>query len=273
MRRVLLLAGILTVVAGIACAHVAVNSGVDAPLRVMTYNIHSGQGNLGATADAIRTLSPDVVALQEVDVHWSDRSNFADQAAALAQMLGMQVRFAPIYQLEPLRAGDPRREFGVALLSKLPMTSFTSRLLTRLSTQESNPEPTPMPGLLEVTIDVRGTAVRAFDTHLDYRADPAVRAKQVQEMVEYIGSSTRPTILLGDLNATPDAAELQPLFARLHDTWPSSSGPGFTYPAEDPRKRIDYILVSSQFRVRSASVPAATASDHRPVWVDLLLNQ
>lgn len=270
MRRRVLLAGFLAGAAANACAHLPAGA-AEIPLRVVTYNIHSGQGNLAATADAIRALSPDLVALQEVDVHWSDRSGFADQATLLGEMLGMQVRFAPIYQLPPTNPGDPEREFGVALLSKLPVIDFTNRQITRLSTQETNPVPRIMPGLLEATIDVRGTKVRVFNTHLDYRADPAVRAQQVREMVGYVGASMLPTILLGDLNATPDAAELEPLFARLHDAWPSSSGPGFTYPADDPRKRIDYVLVSSGFRTRSAAVPAATASDHRPVSVELVL--
>jgi endonuclease/exonuclease/phosphatase family metal-dependent hydrolase len=159
----------------------------------------------------------------------------------------------------------------VALLSKLPVISFTNRPIARLSTQEANPRPTPMPGLLDAMIDVHGTSVRVFDTHLDYRADPAVRAQQVAEMLDYIGTPSVPTILLGDLNATPDAVELQPLFARLRDTWPSSAGSGFTYPAEAPRKRIDYVLVSRHFGVRSAAVPATVASDHRPVAIELVV--
>src|SRR5581483_2614067 len=66
-------------------------------LRVMTYNIKSGNGNLAGTADAIRAESPDIVALQEVDVHWADRSAFADQATELGARLRMNVRFARIY--------------------------------------------------------------------------------------------------------------------------------------------------------------------------------
>jgi endonuclease/exonuclease/phosphatase family metal-dependent hydrolase len=235
----------------------------------MTYNIHSGQGNLAATADVIRALSPDLVALQEVDVHWSDRSGFVDQAAALADLLKMQVRFAPIYQIAPVHPSDPQREFGVALLSRLPVISFANRRITRLSTQEIDPRPALMPGLLEATIDAHGTVVRVFNTHLDFRADPAVRAQQVGEILRYIESSALPTILLGDLNATPDAPELRPLFARLQDTWPPSPDSGFSYPTEAPRKRIDYILVSRNFRVRTAAVPDAAASDHRPVMVEL----
>ncbi|HEX6536475.1 MAG TPA: endonuclease/exonuclease/phosphatase family protein [Gemmatimonadaceae bacterium] len=240
-------------------------------LRVMTYNIRSGNGNLDGTAAAIRASAPDVVGLQEVDVHWAERSGFADQAAGLAERLGMHVRFARIYRLAGTSDTQPPREFGVALLSRYPIVRSRNDTLTRLSTQEASPMPTPMPGLLEATIDVHGTPVRVFDTHLDYRRDPSVRARQVREMLAYVGESAVPTIVLGDMNATPDAPELQPLLRRLHDAWAGAAGPGDTYPAEAPSKRIDYVLVSGRFHVRAAAVPATDASDHRPVVVDVVV--
>lgn len=253
-----------------ACAHPP--SGTpEIPLRVITYNIQSGHGSLEGTAAAIRTESPDIVALQEVDAHWAARSEFADQATLLGGMLGMHVLFAPIYNLAPDSSGKPTRQFGVALLSKYAVVSFENRMITRLSTQELNPVPTPMPGLLDAIIEVGGKKVRVLNTHLDYRADPSVRARQVADILRYLGGDAGSTILMGDLNAEPSAAELQPLFARLSDAWPASGGAGKTYPAEDPKKRIDYVLVSKNFRVRSATVPATLASDHRPVVADLLL--
>ena len=91
-------------------------------------------------------------------------------------------------------------------------------------------------------------------------------------MLARIGSSRTPTIVFGDLNAGPHSAELQPLLARLHDTWPASAGPGFTYPATAPAKRIDYVLTSPDFSVAHAEVLATDASDHRPLIVDLRMN-
>jgi endonuclease/exonuclease/phosphatase family metal-dependent hydrolase len=244
------------------------------PLRVMSYNIRSGNGNLDGTADAIRASAPDIVALQEVDVHWAERSGFVDQASALGERLRMQVRFARIYRLLGASASEPPREFGVALLSKYPIARWSNDTLTRLSTQEANPRPAPMPGLLEATIDVRGTPVRVFNTHLDYRSDPHVRQQQVTEMLARIGEMSQPTLVFGDMNAKPDAAELRPLLHRLRDAWSSAGvGNGFTYPAEAPSERIDYVLVSAHFHVRSAMVPVTDASDHRPVVVDLVLDR
>ena len=240
-------------------------------LRVLSFNIHSGHGDLAGTVAAIRALSPDVVALQEVDVHWDARSGFVDQASALGARLGMQVRFAPIYQLPSTSPGGPPREFGVALLSRHPIVRWRNDSLTRLSTQAATPTPTRMPGLLEAVVDVRGTPVRVVNVHLDYRPDPRVRVQQVAELLAHVGAPAAPTLVLGDLNAPPDAPELQPLLRRLRDTWDAAAGAGLTYPAAAPVKRIDYVLASAHFRVRAAAAPASEASDHRPVVVDLVL--
>jgi endonuclease/exonuclease/phosphatase family metal-dependent hydrolase len=263
----LLLAG---VVPG-GCASIA-RAPAGTPLRVMSYNIRSGNGNLDGTAAAIRASAPDIVALQEVDVHWAERSNFADQASGLGERLGMEVRFARIYHLTAAGDSQPPREFGVALLSRYPIVRWSNDSLMRLSTQDPNPVPTRMPGLLDATIDVHGTLVRVLNTHLDYRSDPRVRAEQVLEMLNYLGASSTPIIVCGDMNAKPDAPELHPLLRRLHDSWASATDPGFTYPAENPTERIDYVLVSPDFSVRAAMIPATLASDHRPVVADLILD-
>ena len=265
-------------VRALACAALALLAGCvqprlgasGIPLRVMTYNIRSGNGALDGTAAEIRSLSPDIVALQEVDVHWDARSEFADQAMLLGEKLGMHVCFAPIYRIPSGTVGAPLREFGVALLSKYSLASCDNRVIARLSTQAANPVPAPMPGFLDAVVTIAGRSIHVYDTHLDYRADPSVRRRQVADMIGYLGDSGAPAILMGDLNAEPNAAELAPLLARMRDAWNVNSGAGLTYPAENPKKRIDYILVSGHFRARTASVPVTLASDHRPVVADLV---
>jgi endonuclease/exonuclease/phosphatase family metal-dependent hydrolase len=237
----------------------------------MSWNIRYGGEDLERTAATIRAAGADVVALQEVDVRWAERSAFVDQATTLARRLDMQVRFAPIYRLAAAPGGSLPREFGVALLSRHPIVRFRNDTLTRLSTQEAGAPPRPMPGLLQATLDVRGAPVRVLNTHLDFRRDGAVRGRQVAELLAHLGDEDVPTLVFGDLNAPPDAPELQPLFARVRDAWPASAGAGLTYPAGAPTKRIDYVLASPHFGVRGASAPATDASDHRPVIVELVL--
>ncbi|MDG9726757.1 endonuclease/exonuclease/phosphatase family protein [Streptomyces sp. DH41] len=251
------------------------------PLRIATYNIHAGTGSNGVfdldrQAAALRALDADVIGLQEVDVHWSARSQGLDVAGELARRLGMRVSFAPIYSLDPVEAGSPRREYGVAVLSRFPIRSETNHEITRLSTQDENPVPAPAPGFGEVTLKVRGVPVQVFVTHLDYRSDPAVRVAQVadtrrimaRERAELPGARQ---VLLGDFNAEPAAPELRPLWAELRD---AGTGTGGTYPAPAPVKRIDYVTVGEGVRVRGASVPAeAVASDHRPVVAEVSLTR
>lgn len=249
------------------------SGGAPVALRVMTFNIHAGQEGLDAVAAAIRDVRPDVVALQEVDVHWSERSAFVDQTAALAAATGMEVRFAPIYSLDPERTDGPRREYGLALLSRFPVRGWRNLELTRISTLFGGP-PHPMPGFLEATLDVEGTPVRVFSTHLDYRPDPATRTAEVRETLEVLAEASGPTILMGDLNAPPDAEALRPLFGPLRDAWAvarpdAGPGDGLTYPAEAPVKRIDYVLVTPDVQVVDAQVVDTRASDHRPVVVSL----
>jgi endonuclease/exonuclease/phosphatase family metal-dependent hydrolase len=258
-----------------ACARRPAPAGPpDVELRVMTYNIRYGNDDLDRIATAIEMLAPHVVALQEVDVRWEARSRFVDQAEALGERLGMHVRFAPIYSLPGARASSPRREFGVALLSRFEVVRFRNDSITRRSTQEPNAAPAPAPGLLDATLDVRGVPVRVLNVHLDFRAEPAVRARQVAELLARLDTAPAagaPTILFGDMNAPPDAAELRPLRERLRDAWPDSAGPGATYPADAPARRIDQVYLSPHFRVRAAAVPETRASDHRPVVLDLSL--
>ncbi|MFC8420392.1 endonuclease/exonuclease/phosphatase family protein [Streptomyces sp. NPDC057236] len=241
------------------------------PLRVATYNIHAGAGqdqvfDLDRTAAALRDLRADVIGLQEVDVHWGARSDFADEARALAGKLGMRVFFAPIYDLDPAGQDGERRQFGVAVLSRHPVLAAENHEITRLSTQTPDPVPAPAPGFAEVVVDVRGAHVHVYTTHLDYRADPSVREAQVADMLGVLAADRGPKVLVGDFNAEAGAPELAPLWERLRDAAPDAGG---TYPAIDPVKRIDLVTVSPGIRVTGARTVATQASDHRPVVTDL----
>lgn len=73
--------------------------GLRMKLRIMTYNIHSGRDawgrlDLAAIGEFIRTLNPDILALNEVRMGTSD-VNGDEQARTLAVQLGMHWTFAP----------------------------------------------------------------------------------------------------------------------------------------------------------------------------------
>ncbi len=244
----------------------------------MSYNVHVGIGadgrlDLQRTADAIRDSGADVVGLQEVDRHWSARSEFEDQARLLAKELGMHYFFAPIYSLDPLQTGQPRREYGLAVLSRYPIVKAYNHAITRLSTQTSPPVLAPALGFAEVVLNVRGVPLHFYATHLDFRPDPTVRRIQVDEMLAIMAQDEGPKVLVGDLNAPPDAPELARLWTGLDDAWQlaGEDAPGFTYSTSNPVKRIDYVLVSHDVEVDETRVLRTAASDHLPVVSELLL--
>lgn len=275
-------------------------------IRVITYNIHHGtnadeQTTLDRIASLIASENADIVALQEVDRSWSPRSAYRDQMAALADTLDMHAYFGHIYDLEPDSSAwagtaadgpsgeihvddeprvDPnaapvrdRRRYGLAILSRFPIVDSSNYELIRLPSIDIDPEMQTLPGFPHVTVDVDGVLLHVFNTHLDYRRDPELRRRQVEEMLEIIEPYADPALLMGDLNAPPGASELQPLLGRFFDAWTrAGEGEGLTFPASDPTKRIDAIYVTPGIHVDTVYVPASLASDHRPVVAALRLD-
>jgi len=236
----------------------------DPAVTVATYNIHHAQGvddrlDLDRIAAEVRRTDADVIGLQEVDRHWSSRSDFADQAAELARRLDMDVAYGANLDLDPASPGAPRRQYGTAVLSKWEIRESRNTLLPRPRGGEQR-------GLLETVIKARGEFVRFAVTHLQHD-NAEERLAQSSQIASLLDGSAQPVVLVGDLNAVPGAPELAPLESRFDDAWElgGDGGPGFTYSADDPHARIDYVLVSPGVGVSRASVfGGSTGSDHLP---------
>jgi endonuclease/exonuclease/phosphatase family metal-dependent hydrolase len=122
--------------------------------------------------------------------------------------------------------------------------------------------------------------VLVIDAHLSSGDDDELRVRQAHHVLSILPDSL-PTVLVGDLNATPRAGSINALIdGGLLDAWPAGAPagePGFTYPANAPRRRIDYVMVSRGVAIAEVSVPddlgAAMSglSDHRPLLVRLEL--
>jgi endonuclease/exonuclease/phosphatase family metal-dependent hydrolase len=245
----------------------------DRPLRVMTFNIHHGAGtdglvDLARIAQVIRASDVDVVGLQEVDRHFGERSDFVDQAGWLARELRMHVVYGANLDLDPLAPGQARRQYGTAILSDRPILEWDNTDLPRFDNHEQR-------GLLRARINVRGVPVQVYNTHLQHDNAPE-RIAQAQAITQLIGTPQDSVVLLGDLNATPDAVEIRTLVEDLVDAWEEAGvGDGATFPTENPQARIDYVMHSADVVARAVAVVASpvavSASDHRPVVADVAL--
>ena len=229
-------------------------------ITVMSFNIHHGQGTDGVLdleriARVIRASGADIAGLQEVDRHFAERSNWADQAAGLAELLHWHVAYGANIDLDPPAPGRARIQFGNAVLSRYPITRRENTHLFRSPGEEQR-------GLLHVEVDVPGLPMHVYVTHLDAFSETD-RVRQAQQVVELVGKNC-PAVLLGDFNARPETPEIGRLRAALTDTWTAAAGGG---PHDAPAARIDYIFTSQRLRAAWTSLRTddPTASDHVPV--------
>jgi endonuclease/exonuclease/phosphatase family metal-dependent hydrolase len=220
-------------------------------LRVLTYNIHHGEGtdkefDYRRLAQIIDTLSPDIVALQEVDVG-TERASGVDQPALLGKRLRMRHAFG---QAMPYQGG----RYGEAILSRFPIEKVIVHPLPYQFEQEPR-------AALEVRVRPKGIGPLTFvGTHLCHQKVEN-RVQQTQRLCRLFSSQEGdPVILAGDFNARPGSEPMKVLV-----------GAGWV-DAVAPRSVIDYVLVRScdPWQVKEVTIiPEPVVSDHSPVLVVL----
>jgi endonuclease/exonuclease/phosphatase family metal-dependent hydrolase len=255
----------LLVLLGLSSCSSAPSSSTE--LHLMSYNIHHGAGldevlDLQRIAKVIDCQKADWVAVQEVDAKTS-RSKGLDQSAELSKFTRMKGFFGKSIDF----AGG----------------GYGNAVLSHWDTEMSEVHPLPVNGEPRSFLYQRVQIPRIGTTHLiathldsDWKS-PAGRLQQVSALLEFAATLPKeePLILAGDLNATPEAAEIRLL---LDAGWiDATAGLPATCPADKPKERIDYILIrpgAFTCRVLEASVPAeAVASDHRPVFARIKLSR
>ena len=236
----------------------------DSGLRVMSYNIHHGEGidgqlDLKRIADLITTARADIVGLQEVD-RGCERTQKRDLPAELAQLTGLQVHFEKNISYQG-------GEYGNAVLTRFPIKHAKNTHYQMLRPGEQR-------GVLQLVLDVRGRDVLFLNTHLDYRPDDAERLLNVRELSAIVAAAgTMPVIMVGDFNATPESAPIAKLKQFVTDAWElAGQGNGFTIPVRKPAKRIDYVWITSKsIEPLRLEVIQSEASDHLPLLAELRL--
>lgn len=231
--------------------------------RVMTYNIHHGEGldgriDLERIAALIKKEKADIVALQEVD-RGVLRTGRRDLPAELSRLTGMSVYFDNNLHFQG-------GEYGNAILTRFPILQATNMHYKML-------EPNEQRGVLQLVLWINEKKLLFMNTHLDFRphGEPE-RLLHVATMKELIDSYNLPVIVCGDFNSTPDSETHGAMQKYLRDTWEVvGKGPGYSFPSDHPYKRIDYLWISNQLQPLQSWVPSSHASDHAPVMAEFQL--
>lgn len=236
-------------------------------LRILTYNIEVGyEANMDAIGKYIKSIKPDLVALQEVD-EWAYRSNNkskkgVNQIVELAHYADMFPIFAKTRDLNESNKGG---YYGIGLLSKYPIISYKRILLPQKNMKY---EPRVM---IIAEIDIHGTIFTFVNTHLTLDNDD--RLLQGKFIAKQLKKIKGPKIICGDFNSIPEEPTMAKALSKYTDALPTGKN---TYPAVTPRAKVDYILFSHKDNIKIINQSIDTScnlSDHCPCYIDIVINK
>ena len=225
-------------------------------LRILTYNIHAGKGldgkiDLQRIANVIKSVNPDLVALQEVDVK-TRRSGNVDQAKTLAQLCNMKHVFGKAINYQG-------GEYGNAVLANREIIASNA-----IELSEAGAERRSAVGAAIYQDKNKNRPITLISTHWDHRSAEA-RTQASKRLAEIVTQSEGVVVVAGDFNCELDSREISSLMKVAASP---SAKPVFTFPSKNPSKQIDFIVVDKQAKwklKKLAAIDDRGASDHRPL--------
>ncbi|TET30189.1 MAG: hypothetical protein E3J70_05230 [Candidatus Heimdallarchaeota archaeon] len=224
-------------------------------LRVMTYNVHQGEDELGQfnferILATIRRTNPDIIAFQESEMARICFSN-SDLVRYLATKLDMYYYYGP-----KTLAGT----YGVSTLSKYPIISSETYFMPSADSQRV---------ILKSEIRIGVETITFYNTH--FGLSSTERINHAIFTRDLTLGSTR-AFCLGDFNTIPTDSPYPFITTNFDDGWLAINPTGFNGTGYDggttpeSGRRIDYILFTSDFTINSIEVLTwAIESDHYPV--------
>lgn len=222
-----------------------------ASVRLMTWNVHGFRAGPKAVAQAVAAREPDIAFLNEVE----PRRSLKRFASALGAQTASGLR---------CRGGIPN-----AIVVRPPWRILETRTVPLTRTGKLIPR-----GTVLAHLGRSGARLWAACVHLGL--SDRERAGHARELSDLLAGLAGPVVLGGDLNESPEGAAASWLTERLWDAFAQAGeGEGLSYPASEPRARIDYLLLGAGLRAERAWVEDRTevraASDHLPIFADVAL--
>lgn len=213
----------------------------------MVWNVHGFRAGTKRIAAAVTEAAPDLVLLNET------------------RYLGFHLRrFARRAGLEGASGTGVWRPIPNAVLARRPWRVVDAGKIVFPRTRR-----TLRRGIVLTIVGRAGTRASAGAVHLGLSGEE--RAEHARTLTDLL-AGREPVLLGGDLNEAADEPAARWIADRYWDV-ARDSGP--TFPAWEPRARIDYLFVSEGVGVERAWVGGqrfAGLSDHLPVLADLELD-
>ncbi|SDT64336.1 endonuclease/exonuclease/phosphatase family protein [Actinoplanes derwentensis] len=218
------------------------------PLRVVSWNVHGLRDDRAALTGLIRELAPDVLVVQEAP----RRFRWRQKCARLAAETGLVVAAGGLPSLGNLVLVNLRVRVRRSWCLRYPLTPGRH-----------------MRGAVFAEGTVHGARFTVSGSHL--ATDPAERPSQAAVWKAELDAVKSPLIVAADLNEGPGGGA----WRTVEDGLLGSPDDVPTFPAAEPRRRIDGLFVSPDVAIERYEIltsdRARAASDHLPIVVDLLL--
>ncbi len=218
-----------------------------AQVRVMTYNLLMGGRRGEALNRVVREARPDVLVVNE-----APKAPFASQRRCRA--------LAEVWELTFAGGGRDAGSNAVMIGARVEIERVASRTFNTLAFR-------PRRGIVAAQLRIENSMLGVVGCHLSL--ERAYRAREVEAVIEAARAMRGVVVVAGDLNEPPSG----PSWRRLRQVGFADHGSNDwpTFPAQDPVKRIDALLVRGEavvLRHGDPGVPLglqAQASDHRAV--------
>jgi endonuclease/exonuclease/phosphatase family metal-dependent hydrolase len=264
--------------------------------------------NLQTFLNLISELKPDIIGFQEIDFH-SNRSHYVDQLTTIANhgkyaYADRAINWDKNYV--PFPRWPPSVHFGHMLSGQAVVSKYVVESAERIVLQK------PVNKLFfynafyldrlaqVVTISINTKKLIIINVHLD-ALDRETREEQVKVILNLYRSykDNYAVLLLGDFNCTPPNATQLKNFPRapnldftnettidlliqeeglkeavIHSSDIIEEKKTFTFPADLPNRKIDYIFYNSnKLESVAAYVPQLDSSDHLPVVMEFKIKE
>jgi endonuclease/exonuclease/phosphatase family metal-dependent hydrolase len=197
-------------------------------LNIGSFNIANGSNvhhDMNYFGDDIKNLGLDIVGLQEVD-QFVPRSKKQDTVKLISEYSGLP--YYAFFKAIDLNGG----EYGVAILSRYPIVdTFYLKLYSGTNEQRV---------IGGAKIDVNGTIINFFSTHLSFEAK-SLRNRQFSQVASLVEGLDN-FIITGDFN-TSDFSEYAPI--KNAGMVNNSKHSIYTFPSTGPSSSIDNIVYST----------------------------
>ena len=209
-------------------------------MKIATFNLRHHmdrwEERFPLVVQALCDADADLVGLQEVSIKLGPKNQAQLIADAVKAVSGTHYNVYFTLTREVTKDQE-----GIAILSKLPLTSAESAAL-----------PGPWRVAQMVTVEIEGRTLGFTNTHLHHEPwrDETIRLPQVQFLMAWVNAQPFPCVISGDFNAEPDSSTILHAKQTHRSAYESVHGaePDFTYPTPLVQpvpahtNTIDYLL-------------------------------